>query len=91
MLVTVKDAGYRRRAFETPLELETRLAPLSDEAAVRALASLTDIYDAVRYGGHLETADEVTRAGDDIEAFAAALRAASDQRPSDADLAGSSD
>jgi Domain of unknown function (DUF4129) len=86
LLAAAKAAGHPRRAFETPLELESRLAPLSDEADARALAGLTDIYDAVRYGGHLESSDDVTRAGAATEAFAAALLEVSDPELSYADL-----
>jgi hypothetical protein len=81
-------AGHPRRSFETPLELDSRLAPLADEEAARALSSLTDLYDVVRYGGHLETSDEVATSGADAEAFVAALQLSRDDDVADDDLMG---
>ena len=78
VLLAARLAGHPRRIFETPLELDSRLAPLTDDAAARALANLTGLYDAVRYGGHLETSDEVATAAVDAEAFVAALQLSSD-------------
>ena len=59
VLLAARPAGHPRRAFETPLELDSRLEPLADEGAARALSNLTNLYDVVRYGGHLETGEEI--------------------------------
>jgi hypothetical protein len=91
VLVSARLAGHPRRVFETPLELDSRLAPLTDEAASRALSNLTDLYDAVRYGGHLETSDEVVAAGADAEAFVAALQLSGDHDSISDDLLGAED
>jgi hypothetical protein len=91
VLAAARIAGYPRRVFETPLELDSRLAPLTDEVAARALSNLTDLYDSVRYGGHLATSDEVASAGADAEAFVAALQLSGDYDRADDDPIGSSD
>jgi hypothetical protein len=89
VLFVVRLVGYPRRVFETPLELDSRLSPMTDEAAARALSNLTKIYDAVRYGGHLETSDETATAGADAAAFVAALQLSKHHDLVDDDLDGS--
>jgi hypothetical protein len=86
VLVAARAAGHPRRAFETPLELDSRLEPLTDEGAGRALFNLTNLYDVVRYGGHLETSDEVARASADADTFVAALQLSSGHDLVDGDL-----
>jgi hypothetical protein len=88
VLVAARAAGHPRHAFETPLELDSRLEPLADEGAARALSNLTNLYDVVRYGGHLETSDEVARASADAEAFVAALQLSGGHDLVDGDLTG---
>ncbi|HEY5274275.1 MAG TPA: DUF4129 domain-containing protein [Acidimicrobiales bacterium] len=78
VLQAARSTGHPRRAFETPLELDSRLAPLTNDVASRALSSLTNLYDVVRYGGHLETSDEVASAGADADMFVAALHLSGD-------------
>jgi TRAP-type C4-dicarboxylate transport system permease small subunit len=88
VLLAARAAGHPRRAFETPLELDSRLEPFADEGAARALSNLTNLYDVVRYGGHLETGEEIARASADADAFVAALQVSGDHDLGDGDLTG---